>query len=54
LDPSKVKIEIPQETPEEQREESAPPDFGAPAQGAPQKKPQEAPADDLQKQFGGK
>jgi Tripartite ATP-independent periplasmic transporter, DctM component len=30
FDPSKVKIELPQETPEEQREESAPPDFSAP------------------------
>src|SRR5438067_572851 len=39
FDPSKVKIEIPQETPEEQREETTPPDFGAPPQGAaPEKK----------------
>src|SRR5690348_3722315 len=28
FDPSKVKIEIPADTPEEQKEESAPPDFG--------------------------
>jgi tripartite ATP-independent transporter DctM subunit len=56
FDPSKVKIEIPTETPEEQREESAPPDFGAPQPGAePSKeKSEEAPADDLQNAFGGK
>ena len=30
IDPSKVKIEIPQETPEQQQEENAPPDFGTP------------------------
>ena len=52
FDPSKVKIEIPQETPEEQREEVTPPDFGAPPGGAP--KSEQAPGDDLQKQFGGK
>ena len=48
FDPSKVKIEIPQETPEEQQQDTAPPDFGGP------KPAPEAPADDLQKQFGGK
>jgi TRAP-type mannitol/chloroaromatic compound transport system permease large subunit len=46
IDPSKVQIEIPQETPEEQQQETAPPDFGS-AKPAP-----ESPADDLQKQFG--
>jgi GntP family gluconate:H+ symporter len=30
FDPSKVKIELPQEAPAEQIEESAPPDFSAP------------------------
>src|ERR1043166_8756809 len=30
VDPSKVNIELPSETPEEQREETAPPDFGQP------------------------
>jgi TRAP-type mannitol/chloroaromatic compound transport system permease large subunit len=53
VDPSKVKIELPTESPEEQKEESAPPDFGQPGAGAGQKSEQ-APADDLQKQFGGK
>jgi tripartite ATP-independent transporter DctM subunit len=40
VDPSKVKIEIPAESTEEQKEETAPPDFGKPPA-----------ADDLQKQF---
>ena len=40
VDPSKVKIEIPQQSPEEQREETVPPDFGQPSQG-----------EELQKQF---
>ncbi len=53
VDPSKVKIEVPVETPEQQEE--APPTFGAPESGAPAQKPEEsAPADDLQKQLGGK
>jgi hypothetical protein len=53
VDPSKVKIELPTESPEEQRQETAPPDFGQPPGGAGQKSEQ-PPADDLQKQFGGK
>jgi hypothetical protein len=53
VDPSKVNIELPSETPEEQREETAPPDFGQPQGGGGQKS-EPAPADDLQKQFGGK
>src|SRR5436190_1607778 len=44
VDPSKVNIELPVE--EEQPQ--SPPDFGGPGQ-----KPEEPPADDLQKQFGG-
>ena len=51
VDPSKVKIEVPAETPEEQREDTAPPDFGAPPA---QQKPAPTSQDDLQKQFGGK
>jgi len=55
FDPSKVKIEVPSETPDEQREESAPPDFGAPQPGStPEKKSESAPSDDLQNAFGGK
>jgi len=46
FDPSKVNIEIPQETPEQQQQDAAPPDFGAP-KPAPESQP-----DDLQKQFG--
>jgi tripartite ATP-independent transporter DctM subunit len=53
VDPSKVKIELPQETPEEEREETAPPDFGQPP-AAPKQKSEPNSADDLQKQFGGK
>jgi len=53
VDPSKVQIEIPAESPEEQKQETAPPDFGQPGAGAGQKS-EEPPADDLQKQFGGK
>jgi len=49
VDPSKVRIELPQETPEEQREETAPPNFGAPPAET-----KSAPENDLQKQFGGK
>jgi hypothetical protein len=45
IDPSKVQIEIPQET-TDQQQETAPPDFGSP------KPAPESPADDLQKQFG--
>jgi hypothetical protein len=53
VDPSKVKIELPAESPEEQKEESAPPDFGKPG-GSGGQKSEEQSADDLQKQFGGK
>jgi tripartite ATP-independent transporter DctM subunit len=53
VDPSKVKIELPVETPEEEQQETAPPNFG-PAPAAPEKKSEGSPADDLQKQFGGK
>ncbi|HWI39434.1 MAG TPA: TRAP transporter large permease subunit, partial [Burkholderiales bacterium] len=58
IDPSKVQIEIPQEEP---YQNAPPPDFGTPpaAPGAARPEqsapPSEAdPADDLQKQFGGK
>jgi hypothetical protein len=44
-DPSKVKIELPVESPQEERQETAPPDFG---------KPSDESTDDLQKQLGGK
>jgi TRAP-type mannitol/chloroaromatic compound transport system permease large subunit len=56
VDPSKVKIEVPVETPEQQQQEEAPPSFGPPSDSAtPGKKSEEsAPADDLQKQLGGK
>jgi tripartite ATP-independent transporter DctM subunit len=50
FDPSKVKIEIPQEEPQQE----APPDFGAPQPGSAAEKPEAAPEDDLQKAFGGK
>jgi tripartite ATP-independent transporter DctM subunit len=53
VDPSKVKIELPQETPDEQREETTPPDFGQPPGGG-SRKPEDSSAEDLQKQFGGK
>jgi TRAP-type mannitol/chloroaromatic compound transport system permease large subunit len=53
VDPSKVKIELPTESPEEQREETAPPDFGQPPGGGGQKS-EDSSAEDLQKQFGGK
>ncbi|HZQ71486.1 MAG TPA: TRAP transporter large permease subunit [Burkholderiales bacterium] len=53
FDPSKVKIEVPQETPEEQKQDEAPPNFGAPQPGAaPAEKSEAAPADDLQNAFG--
>jgi tripartite ATP-independent transporter DctM subunit len=51
-DPNKVKIEVPQETPEEQREDSTPPDFGAPKPAA--APGQKSESDDLQNAFGGK
>jgi hypothetical protein len=49
FDPSKVQIIIP----EEQFQNQAPPDFGAPGsqQPAPAEPEAEQPADDLQKQF---
>ena len=47
IDPSKVKIEIPFETPQQEQEETAPPDFGSPSGEGSQ-------SDDLQKQLGGK
>ncbi|HYL87705.1 MAG TPA: TRAP transporter large permease subunit, partial [Burkholderiales bacterium] len=56
IDPSKVKIEVPVETPEQQQEE-APPNFGPPSDSggaSGQKSEESAPADDLQKQLGGK
>jgi tripartite ATP-independent transporter DctM subunit len=53
VDPSKVKIELPVETPEQEQQETAPPNFG-PGPAAPEKKSGESSADDLQKQFGGK
>src|SRR4051812_8822687 len=54
FDPSKVNIEVPQETPEEQREEQAPPNFGGPQGGATEKKSDSTPAEDLQNAFGKK
>ena len=54
FDPSKVKIEVPQETPDEQRQEEAPPNFGGPQGAAPAQKSESAPADDLQNAFGAK
>ncbi|HYY60307.1 MAG TPA: TRAP transporter large permease subunit, partial [Burkholderiales bacterium] len=53
VDPSKVKIELPTQTPDEQREETTPPDFGQPPGGG-SRKPEDSSAEDLQKQFGGK
>jgi tripartite ATP-independent transporter DctM subunit len=50
IDPSKVQIILPQESPEQQREESLPPSFGPPPGGT----QGQTPGDDLQKQFGGK
>jgi TRAP-type mannitol/chloroaromatic compound transport system permease large subunit len=50
FDPSKVKIEIPADTPEEQKEESAPPDFGSKPGAVPEK----SEGGDLQNAFGGK
>ena len=50
FDPAKVKIELPVETPEEQKEEAAPPDFGSKPGAAPEK----SDSDDLQNAFGGK
>jgi tripartite ATP-independent transporter DctM subunit len=44
VDPSKVQIELPAQ----EEQQSSPPDFGGQGQ-----KPEEPPADDLQKQFGG-
>ena len=46
FDPSKVKIEIPQQTNDQQQEETAPPTSARPSPHP------EAPANDLQKQFG--
>ena len=57
IDPSKVKIEVPFETPEQQQQEQAPPNFGPPSgdrSGPAQKSEPASPADDLQRQFGGK
>jgi hypothetical protein len=58
IDPSKVQIIIPQdeEQQEERMESAPPPDFGTPSgeQQAPAPEGQSDPADDLQKQFGGK
>jgi len=56
VDPSKVKIEVPTETPEQQQQDEAPPSFGTPSNGsaAPEKKSEETPADDLQNAFGAK
>ena len=47
VDPSKIQIEIPPQ----EGEQPQPPDFGTPGG---EQKPGEPPADDLQKQFGGK
>ena len=54
IDPSKVKIEIPVETPQQEQEETAPPNFGAPSGGSPAPESNGQETDDLQKQFGGK
>src|SRR5690349_12489316 len=51
VDPSKVQIEVPAETPQEEQQETAPPDFGAPPA---EQKPAPSSGNDLQKQFGGK
>ncbi len=54
VDPSKVNIEVPAETPQEEQQDTSPPDFGGPSSegSAPQQKQDEG--DDLQKQLGGK
>jgi hypothetical protein len=56
IDPSKVKIEVPTETPQDEQQETAPPDFGTPQGNSPQPggKSEDQSSDDLQKQFGGK
>ncbi len=54
VDPSKVKIEVPVETPQEEQEETAPPDFGGPSNGGPAPQQKQDEGDDLQKQLGGK
>ncbi|MBV8033290.1 MAG: TRAP transporter large permease subunit, partial [Betaproteobacteria bacterium] len=51
VDPNSIQIEIPQESPDEEKQEETPPDFGAPKE---EQKGSSSPADDLQKQFGGK
>jgi len=53
IDPSKVQIILPSDTPEEQKHDEAPPNFGAPAQGGGPKS-ESTPSDDLQNAFGAK
>ena len=53
VDPSKVQIILQPESPEEQKEEAAPPNFGVPSPGT-QPKSESTPQDDLQNAFGAK